>query len=122
MYLGIYLRSYLDDVYEASQAHADEALLSFYVYEWDHYISAAKCIHRALRTLNRRLAELRRQRWEYLLIRGPKEDIYDVYNLYLAKWKEHFFMKVHNQVMDAVLNLIAKQRNGETIEQAHCSI
>lgn len=47
-----------------------------------------------------------------------KKDIYDVYTLHLVKWKEDFFKLVHENVMNAVLNLIEKQRNGETIEQS----
>lgn len=47
-----------------------------------------------------------------------KKDVYDVYTLHLVKWKDDFFMKVQQNVMDAVLHLVQKQRNGETIEQS----
>ena len=41
-----------------------------------------------------------------------------MYTLHLVKWKEDFFKNVHEKVMDAVLKLVEKQRNGETIEQS----
>lgn len=47
-----------------------------------------------------------------------KKNIYDVYTLHLVKWRDDFFKKVHEKVMEAVLNLVEKQRNGETIEQS----
>ena len=47
-----------------------------------------------------------------------KKDIYDVYTLHLVEWREELFNKVHENVMAAVLKMVEKQRNGETIEQA----
>ena len=47
-----------------------------------------------------------------------KKNIYDVYTLHLVQWREKFFMKVHENVMTAVLGMVKKQRDGETIEQA----
>lgn len=47
-----------------------------------------------------------------------KKNIFDVYTLHLVKWRDDFFKNVHGKVMEAVLNLIEKQRNGETIEQS----
>jgi len=47
-----------------------------------------------------------------------KKDIYDVYTLHLVEWRNELFNKVHENVMAAVLKMVEKQRNGETIEQA----
>lgn len=47
-----------------------------------------------------------------------KKDVYDVYTLHLVQWREELFSKVHHNVMSAVLKMVEKQRNGETIEQA----
>lgn len=47
-----------------------------------------------------------------------KKDIYDVYTLHLVQWREELFSKVNVNVMAAVLTMVEKQRNGETIEQA----
>lgn len=47
-----------------------------------------------------------------------KKDVYDVYTLHLVQWREELFSKVNQNVMAAVLKMVEKQRNGETIEQA----
>jgi cullin 1 len=45
-----------------------------------------------------------------------KKNIYDVYTLHLVQWRLTLFSEVHDKVMDAVLRMVEKQRNGETIE------
>lgn len=45
-----------------------------------------------------------------------KKNTYDVYTLHLYQWRTEFFSNVSKKVMDAVLMLVEKQRNGETIE------
>jgi cullin 1 len=45
-----------------------------------------------------------------------KKNIYDVYTLHLVQWRLVLFEAVHDKVMDAVLKMVEKQRNGETIE------
>ncbi|KAI5298864.1 hypothetical protein KEM55_002843, partial [Ascosphaera atra] len=47
-----------------------------------------------------------------------KRDIHDIYTLHLVRWRDDFFERVRDAVMQAVLHLIEKQRNGETIEQS----
>ncbi|KAL2000067.1 hypothetical protein VTN02DRAFT_3614 [Thermoascus thermophilus] len=108
--LGQYLSRHLDVVYKASETHAEEALLGFYIREWTRYTTAAKYVNHLFRYLNRH--------WVKREIDEGKKNIYDVYTLHLVKWKEDFFTKVQGKVMEAVLNLIEKQRNGETIEQS----
>ncbi|EDN04794.1 conserved hypothetical protein [Histoplasma mississippiense (nom. inval.)] len=108
--LGIYLSRHLNDVYETSLNHSDEALLAFYIREWTRYTTAAQYINHLFKYLNRH--------WVKREVDEGKKDIYDVYTLHLVKWKEDFFKKVQKSVMDAVLKLVEKQRNGETIEQS----
>ncbi|OAT07750.1 Cullin 1 [Blastomyces gilchristii SLH14081] len=108
--LGIYLSRHLNDVYESSLSHSDESLLAFYIREWTRYTTAAQYINHLFKYLNRH--------WVKREVDEGKKDIYDVYTLHLVKWKEDFFKKVQKSVMDAVLKLVEKQRNGETIEQS----
>ncbi|PYH48426.1 cullin culA [Aspergillus saccharolyticus JOP 1030-1] len=108
--LGEYLSRHLEAVYRESESHAEEALLGFYIREWLRYTTAAKYINHLFRYLNRH--------WVKREIDEGKKNVYDVYTLHLVKWKDDFFMKVHEKVMEAVLNLVEKQRNGETIEQS----
>lgn len=90
------------------RGHTDEALLAFYIKEWDRYTVAAKYIHHLFRYLNRH--------WVKREMDEGKKNIYDVYTLHLVKWRQVLFEQVHTKVMDAVLQLVEKQRNGETIE------
>jgi len=105
-----YLKAHLATIYEQSQSHSDEALLSFYIREWNRYTTAAKYINHLFRYLNRH--------WVKREVDEGKKDIYDVYTLHLVQWREELFMKINNNVMSAVLKMVEKQRHGETIEQA----
>jgi len=103
-----YLKKHLADLYEASESHTDEALLQYYIREWGRYTNSAKYIHHIFRYLNRH--------WVKREIDEGKKSVYDVYTLHLVQWREEFFAKVSSNVMDAVLKLVEKQRNGEAIE------
>lgn len=105
-----YLRQHLEQIHKASQYHQDEALLAFYIREWKRYTTAAKYINNLFSYLNRH--------WVKREVDEGKKDIYDVYTLHLVRWKVDLFMHVQEQVMAAVLRMVEKQRNGETVEQA----
>ncbi|ETI27909.1 hypothetical protein G647_00358 [Cladophialophora carrionii CBS 160.54] len=107
--LGQYLTEHLKGVLVASESHSDEALLTFYIREWKRYTDAAKYNNHLFRYLNRH--------WVKREIDEGKKNVYDVYTLHLVKWKDDFFKAVETKVMDAVLRLVEKQRNGETIDQ-----
>ncbi|KAI6090166.1 Cullin-domain-containing protein [Hypoxylon rubiginosum] len=103
-----YLNAHLSGLFEQSKAHTDEALLTFYIREWNRYTVAAKYIHHLFRYLNRH--------WVKREMDEGKKNTYDVYTLHLYQWRTEFFTLVNKKVMDAVLMLVEKQRNGETIE------
>ncbi|KAI0482248.1 Cullin [Xylariaceae sp. FL0804] len=103
-----YLNQHLAELLVQSKAHADEALLAFYIREWDRYTIAAKYIHHLFRYLNRH--------WVKREMDEGKKNTYDVYTLHLFQWRTEFFQHVNEKVMSAVLKLVEKQRNGETIE------
>ncbi|KAK7518103.1 cullin-2 [Phyllosticta citriasiana] len=105
-----YLKSHLKQVLEASTAHTDEALLTFYIKEWNRYTMAGQYNNHLFRYLNRH--------WVKREMDEGKKNIYDIYTLHLVRWKEDMFLATQENVMKAVLRLVEKQRNGETIEQA----
>lgn len=47
-----------------------------------------------------------------------KKNIYDIYTLHLVRWRDDMFMDTQEKVMAAVLKLVEKERNGETIERS----
>lgn len=103
-----YLIRYLQGLVEKSKSHSDEALLSFYIREWDRYTTAAVYVNHLFRYLNRH--------WVKREMDEGKKNIYDVYTLHLVQWRQTLFSELHTKVMAAVLKMVEKQRNGETIE------
>ncbi|WDK11749.1 Cullin family protein [Colletotrichum graminicola] len=103
-----YLKLHLEGLVQQSKTHTDEALLTFYIKEWNRYTIAAKYIHHLFRYLNRH--------WVKREMDEGKKNIYDVYTLHLVQWRRVLFEQVSTKVMEAVLKLVEKQRNGETIE------
>ncbi|EKD18714.1 uncharacterized protein L3040_002140 [Drepanopeziza brunnea f. sp. 'multigermtubi'] len=108
--LIVYLTGYLEDLVAKSRTHSDEALLAFYIREWDRYTTAAKYINHLFKYLNRH--------WVKREMDEGKKNIYDVYTLHLVQWRMTLFNAVHDQVMEAVLKMVERQRNGETIEHS----
>ncbi|KAH8911393.1 Cullin-domain-containing protein [Coniochaeta sp. PMI_546] len=105
-----YLTAHLDQLVQESNSHQDEALLAFYIKQWNRYTIAAKYIHHLFRYLNRH--------WVKREMDEGKKHIYDVYTLHLVQWRSVLFDKVSEKVMAAVLKLVEKQRQGETIEHS----
>lgn len=108
--LNGYLKTHLEGVHSEMVQHVDEALLKFYIKEWKRYTTAAGYDHHLFRYLNRH--------WVKREMDEGKKDVFDIYTLHLVRWKEDMFGSTQNAVMDAVLRLVEKQRNGETIEQS----
>ncbi|KAF1850628.1 Cullin-domain-containing protein [Cucurbitaria berberidis CBS 394.84] len=106
-----YLKAHLADVQTESKQHVDEALLTFYIKEWNRYTTAGQYNNHLFRYLNRH--------WVKREMDEGKKHIYDIYTLHLVRWKEDLFTGTQESVMRSVLKLVEKQRNGETIEQSH---
>ena len=106
-----YLKTHLAGVQAESKQHVDEALLTFYIKEWNRYTTAGQYNNHLFRYLNRH--------WVKREMDEGKKHIYDIYTLHLVRWKEDMFTGTQESVMRSVLKLVEKQRNGETIEQSH---
>ncbi|KAF2762209.1 Cullin-domain-containing protein [Pseudovirgaria hyperparasitica] len=105
-----YLKAHLGGVQQASKAHVDEALLAFYIKEWNRYTTAGTYNNHLFRYLNRH--------WVKREMDEGKKNIYDIYTLHLVRWKEDMFLGTQKSVMASVLKLVEKERNGETIERS----
>ncbi|ROW09697.1 hypothetical protein VMCG_02218 [Cytospora schulzeri] len=105
-----YLEVHLKDLLDRALLHTDEALLAFYIKEWERYTNAGKYVHHLFRYLNRH--------WVKREMDEGKKNIFDVYTLHLVQWRSVLFEKLDSKVMEAVLKLVEKQRNGETIEHS----
>ncbi|GAA5839676.1 hypothetical protein JCM3766R1_000940 [Sporobolomyces carnicolor] len=105
-----YWINHLKDVRAAAEDLSDEALLRYYVREWDRYTNGATYVHRLFTYLNRHW--VKREKDE------GRKNVYVIYILSLVTWKDHFYLHVQQKLKltNAVLKLIEQQRNGETIE------
>lgn len=105
-----YLDKHLQGVYEGAQRTGDDSILSYYIKEWKRYTTAAQYNNHVFRYLNRH--------WVKREMDEGKKNIYDIYTLHLVRWKEDMFHKTEKDVMAAVLRLVQRQRNGETVEHS----
>lgn len=108
--LNDYLKRHLEGVHAEMVKHSDEALLTYYIQQWERYTTAG--------TYNNHLFKYLNRHWVKREMDEGKKDVYDIYTLHLVRWKLDMFGSTQNAVMDAVLRLVEKQRNGETIEQS----
>ncbi|GJJ13280.1 hypothetical protein Clacol_007531 [Clathrus columnatus] len=90
----------------------DEALLRYYAQEWDRYTTGANYINRLFTYLNRHW--VKREKDE------GRKGVYLVYTLALVQWKINFFSYIQSKnekLAGAILKLIERQRNGESVDQ-----
>ncbi|KAK6495886.1 hypothetical protein TWF481_002931 [Arthrobotrys musiformis] len=90
-----YLSDYLTRLKHRFKQYADEALLGFYIQEWDRYTTAAKYINNLFGYLNRH--------WVKREMDEGKKNVYEVYT---------------KNVMDSVLKLVEDHRNGGIVNIA----
>ena len=105
-----YLAQHLIEMGEKSESYADEALLGFYILEWDRYAKVAKKIDRWFDYLNR--YSLRRA----ICTESPIDP--DVLTLHFIQWNEVLFPSFSFYVVAAVTKMVERQRNGETIQHS----
>ncbi|KAI8847687.1 Cullin [Chytridium lagenaria] len=105
-----HLRKHLSVLLSKADDSVDGSLLHYYTKQWQRYVLASTMVHHIFRYLNRH--------WVKREMDEGHRNVYDVNTLCLVSWKDYFFLSVHSNVMAAVLKLIQKQRDGETIEHS----
>ncbi|CAI5444276.1 unnamed protein product [Caenorhabditis angaria] len=108
-----YVTDYVLKVRERGVDLTGESLLSFYTTEWENFRFSSRVMNGIFAYLNRH--------WIKRELDEGHEDIYMIYTLALMIWKEHMFGGMKDKVIDAVLELIKKERNGDIIRTAYIS-
>ncbi|KAK9453215.1 Cullin [Dipodascopsis uninucleata] len=103
-----YLKSHLADIRNEAAQYSDEALIKYYIRTWNRYTIGARYLNHIFEYLNRHW--VKRERDE------GRRNVYDVNTLCLVKWRTEFFVTVQERLMAAILKLVEKQRNGESID------
>ncbi|KAF7353317.1 Ubiquitin-protein ligase [Mycena sanguinolenta] len=105
-----YFANHFKPLVQQAETLQDEALLRYYAAEWDRYTTGANYLNRLFTYLNRYW--VKRERDE------GKKNVYQVYTLALASWRQHLFTPLQPPITAAILRMVAAQRDGAQIDQA----
>ena len=118
-YLIIYLNEYLKTLKKVhkhlflindqdAQKYQDEELLKFYSKQWNRFTQAAEYLNRIFKYLNRH--------WVKRETDEGRKHVHEVYTLALVRWQTELFTPIHEPLLNALLRMIEKGRNGDVIE------
>ncbi|XP_054724401.1 cullin-1-like [Uloborus diversus] len=109
-----FLRKYLKSVHERCADLIEEPLLMHYMQLWEDYRFSSKVLGNVCAYLNRHWVRREREK--------SRIDVLEVYHLSLISWKEYLLTPMKSRMSAAVLKLIERERNGETVNTRLISV
>ncbi|GBM71016.1 Cullin-1 [Araneus ventricosus] len=105
--LTLFFRGHLQAVYQKCEDFIDEPLLLLYMKLWQDYRFSSKVSSGVCAYLNRHWVRREREK--------SRVDVLEVYHLALVSWKDYLLEPLKRRMSSAVLKLIERERNGETV-------
>eukprot|EP00123_Amoebidium_parasiticum_P008331 comp18734_c0_seq1/m.20531 comp18734_c0_seq1/g.20531 ORF comp18734_c0_seq1/g.20531 comp18734_c0_seq1/m.20531 type:complete len:758 (-) comp18734_c0_seq1:460-2733(-) len=107
--LKVYLDRRLNAVLKEMDGLMQESLLEVYVEQWEKFARSVKCVNGAFTYLNRH--------W----VKREKEEgnpVHEVHTLCFVTWRDIVFQTLQTKLTSAMLELIRRERNGDTINNS----
>lgn len=82
--------------------------MKYYSKQWNRFTQAAEYLNRIFKYLNRH--------WVKRETDEGRKHVHEVYTLALVRWQTELFQPIHQPLLDAILRMIEKGRNGDVIE------
>jgi len=105
--LSEFLKNHMKKLCKQAEGKMDDDLLMYYSKEWERFTTAMKYINNIFDYLNRH--------WIKREADDGKKEVYDIYTLSLVIWRDHMFHAQKGRLINSLLSLIEKERNGEQI-------
>lgn len=103
-----FLEEYLLELFSTRTNLSEDDLLIFYAKTWAEYRFSSRVVNDVFKYLNRH--------WVRREIAEGHQDVYEVFQLTLIKWREHIVQhNWHRKLSNTAIKMIERERNGEQI-------
>lgn len=106
-----FFEQHLQGLLEKCSDLYEEPLLQYYINNWTNYRFCSKVLGGVCSYLNRLWVKRERDK--------NRTEILEVYHLALVSWRNTLLKPLEKKMINAIIQLIRRERNGETINSSH---